>query len=343
LARSTTEITYPFAVPDYATPVEIAPGFLWLRLRLPFALDHINIWIIEDGDGWTVVDTGVGDVATREIWAGLLGGLMAAKGLRRIILTHFHPDHAGQVGWLCSETGAELAATHTEWLMTRALALDETPGYVEAGAWLDHAAGLDEDFREQRRARGNLYRRAVTMPPASFSLVRGGDRLRLGGAEWEVLIGQGHAPEQITLFCPERAILIAADQVLPRISPVVGVWPQIPEADPLGDFLRSLERYRHLPPDLLVLPSHGLPFYGLHARLDQLAHHHEERLERTFDACRTPSPAALVMRSLFNRELTLQNIGFAQAETLAHLNRLLRDGRLARSTSPEGVWLFRQA
>jgi glyoxylase-like metal-dependent hydrolase (beta-lactamase superfamily II) len=340
MAENVSGLDYAFETPSFDTPVEVLPGLIWLRLRLPFALDHVNVWIADEGDGWTVIDTGVGNEATRQLWESLLDGLLAGRPISRVIATHFHPDHLGQVGWLCERVGAPLVMTRTEWLMARSLALDDTSGFAAAGERLDRLAGLEEEWVRQRVQRGNLYRRGVSEPPPSFERVRAGDRLTLAGSEWRVLVGEGHAPEQITLYSAERNVLIAADQVLPRISPVIGVWAQIPDANPLEDFLRSLRQYHELPGDCFVLPSHGRPFRGLPFRLAQLVEHHQERLQRVIELCSEPSTAARVMRGLFARELTLQDIGFAQAETLAHLNLLVHRAELGRWVAPDGAWRF---
>jgi glyoxylase-like metal-dependent hydrolase (beta-lactamase superfamily II) len=337
-----TGVTYAADVPEHDRPVAIAPGMLWLRTSLPFALDHINLWILDDGDAWTLIDTGVGNASTRTLWQNLLAGPLAGRSVGRLLVTHFHPDHMGQAGWLAEVTGAPLLMARTEWLMGRMLSLDDTAAFVEAGAMLDIAAGLDVETVRLRRDRGNLFRRSVVPPPASFQRLAAGDEIMAAGTSWRVIIGEGHAPEQVTLYSSERRILIAADQLLPRITPVVGVWPHTPDADPLGDFLLSLDRYADLPEDCLVLPSHGRPYRGLHRRMSQLREHHEERLDRTLDLCGSAATAAAVMRGLFDRELGLQHVGFALAETLAHLNALERTGTLARETDTNGIWRYRR-
>jgi glyoxylase-like metal-dependent hydrolase (beta-lactamase superfamily II) len=321
-------------------PRRLAPGLLGVRLALPFALDHVNIWLLEDDGGWTVVDAGVADERTREHWQDLLSGALADRPVARLLATHFHPDHLGLAGWLCAETGAELLASHTEWLNGRLLALDTSAAFVDAGRAFDRRAGLDEQLVAERAARGNLYRRRVSEPPANFRRLRHGDRLRAGGIEWQVIVGQGHAPEMVCLFSAALNVLIAADQILPRISPVIGVWPAEPEANPLVDFLGSLERFHELPDDCLVLPSHGRPFRGLHVRIDQLIAHHAERLEATLAACARPATVAEVMPHLFNRELDTHQLQFALAESLAHLNYLLAEGRLRRSLDDAGRFRY---
>jgi len=335
-------VTYLFEQPANGQPLEIFPGFFWLRVALPFALDHVNIWLLRGDDGWTVIDTGYADDQTRAVWSDLLAGLMAQRPVRRVIATHFHPDHVGLAGWLCERTGAELVMTRTEWLWARMLKLDDSPQFSEAGARSDRQAGVDPELIEKRRLRGNRYRLGVSLAPASFCCVRAGEAIEAAGERWQVTIGEGHAPEMITLYNDERNLLIAADQILPRISPVVAVWGTMPDADPLSDFLASLERFRTLPEDCTVLPSHDGPFEGLHRRIDALIAHHDERLEKTLDSCATPASVAEILPSLFRRKMDLHNIGFALGESLAHVNYLWHKGALEREADKDGVWRYRR-
>jgi glyoxylase-like metal-dependent hydrolase (beta-lactamase superfamily II) len=321
-------------------PRELAPGLAGVRFALPFALDHVNVWLLEEVPGWTIIDTGVADEPTQNRWRALLQGPLAGRAVARVLATHFHPDHLGLAGWLCAETGAELLMSQIEWLNGRLLALDTSTGFVEAGRAFDRRAGLDEEVVAARASRGNLYRRRVFEPPSRFRRLRDGDALRLAEHEWRVMVGHGHAPEMVCLFSPELNLLIAADQILPKISPVVGVWPAEPEANPLADFLATLERFRALPDDCLVLPSHGRPFRGLHGRIDQLVAHHAERLEATLAACAQPATVAEVIPHLFHRELDTHQLQFAIGESLAHLNYLLAEGRLRRSLDDDGRLRF---
>jgi glyoxylase-like metal-dependent hydrolase (beta-lactamase superfamily II) len=320
-------------------PRELAPGLFGIRFALPFALDHVNIWLIADADGWTLIDAGLADQRTRDRWDEL-AGFMAARPVRRVMATHFHPDHMGLAGWWCERSGAELLASRTEWLQARALALDTSEGFVAAGRQFDLRAGLSMEQVDERAARGNLYRPRVSLPPARFRNVREGDEVTLGGGGWQVLIGRGHAPEMLCLYSAQRNLLIAADQVLPRISPNVGVWPAEPEADPLAEFLASLAVLRQLPDDCLVLPSHGQPFRGLHTRIDQLVDHHQLRLDATLDACRSSATITDVMPKLFQRQLDRHQIGFAIGETLAHLNLLVGQGTILRRLDDDGRLRF---
>ncbi len=331
-----------FATPEYGVAVSVDEGIFWLRARLPLALNHVNLWLCDDGDGWTIVDTGYGDPPTWQMWEAALGGLLAGRPVHRVLVTHFHPDHVGQAGALCRATGAELWMSRTEWLMCRALALDTSTASVAATEGCYRTADLPEAVVARQVQRGNAYRKVVSEPQPVFTRIVGGQTLTMAGGRWDVLIGQGHAPEQVTLWCEERNLLIAADQILPRISPVIGVWPSEPEADPLHDFLTSLVPYRDLPEECRVLPSHGLPFVGLHGRLGQLADHHAERLERTLAACATPCTAAAVLQALFQRALDAHQTGFALAETLAHLNHLIGKGQLDRWRDADGITLYRR-
>lgn len=328
-------------VPPFDEPAVVAEGIFRLRVRLPFALNHVNLWLCEDDDGWTLIDTGFGDAPTRILWEGLLEGLLSGRSVHRVLATHFHPDHFGQAGWLCERTGAELWMTRTEWLTARMLAFDTTEASLVETERSYRRGGLPDAIVGRQRQRGNAYRRGIAEPPARFHRMQAGDELTLARSRWRVLIGEGHAPEQVTLFSAERRLLIAADQILPRISPVIGVWSSQPDADPLGDYLRSLDQYRCLPEDCLVLPSHGNPFRGPHERLEELVAHHEERLDATLDACVEPVPAADVMRCLFPRELDAHQTGFALAETLSHLNYLIHQGMIERWPDRDGVLLYR--
>ncbi len=328
-----SDLDFPFTVPADGEPVEILPGLFWLRLPLPFALDHVNVWLLDDGAGWTVIDTGYGDERTRAIWDRVLAGWP----LRRLLVTHFHPDHAGLAGWLAAKVETPLAMARTEWLTARWLAQDTSDQLLDSADAHYATAGLSEELRRRLRARGNAYRRGVALPPASFARLAAGDDVTIGGTGWRVIVGEGHAPEQVTLWSAERNLLIAADQLLPRITPVVGVWPMQPEADPLGDFQRSLEGYAGLPADALVLPSHDRPYRGLHLRRRQLVDHHAERLDRVIGLCRAAPTTAEVMDGLFPASLDLHQRGFALAETLAHLNRLRAERRVERWREA-GVW-----
>ena len=334
-----TELQLP-ATPEEARPVEVTDGIFWLRLKLPFALDHVNVWIVDDGDGWTLIDTGLGDERTKAIWQGLAVGFLAGRPVRRILATHFHPDHAGNIGSLTAQFGAELSMSRTEWLTARMLQQDTSDAFVASGRTFDLANGLPDDLREQRAIRGNFYRKGVDPLPYRFTRLKDGDRMALAGSWFSVITGEGHSPEQVTLFSPERNLLIAADQILPSISPNVAVWPSEPNADPLGGFLNSLDRYDYIADTALVLPSHKRPFRGVRRRIGELRAHHAERLDATLVACGERATAAQIMARLFPRALDIHQVGFALGETLAHLNRLMALGQVHCESSDDGTWRY---
>ena len=320
--------------------VNISSGLLGQRLPLPFALDHVNVWLLQDGPGWTLIDTGIADDATREFWGEWLDDGSGGRPLQRLIATHFHPDHMGLAGWLCARAGAAFWTTRTEWLMARALVHDVSDAFVEAGRQFDHRAGLDSERTTARARRGNLYRTRAGAPPAIGTRVKEGDEIAIDGEFWRVLIGHGHAPEMICLYSAERGLLIAADQILQKISPNISVWPAEPDADPLADYLESLEPFRDLPDDTLVLPSHGQPFHGLHARIDELVAHHQDRLDRAVGAAGDGRTAVEIMPALFERELNDHQLGFALGEALAHLNHLVFKGVITRTADSSGVYRY---
>lgn len=342
---SRSSLDHPFTEPLGAGQVlEVAPGIRWIRMPLPFALDHINLWALDDGEGRVaLVDTGLGNDTTKDLWEVLLAGPLAGLAVSRLVATHFHPDHMGLAGWLCRRLDVDLTASVREWLFGRMLWLEESEEFNDNQVRYYRRMGFDAEQLDGVRSRGNTYRARIDIMPVRVLGIRHGDEMTIGGRVWRMIEGGGHSPEHACLYCEEAGVLISGDQVLPRISPIVGVWPQQPEAEPLGLFLDALARLRQLPADTLVLPSHGLPFRGLHTRIDQLTAHHVERLEKTMSACVEPANAVQVLRALFTRELDAHQLGFATGETLAHLHHLMRKGSVVRELDAAGIWKFRRA
>jgi glyoxylase-like metal-dependent hydrolase (beta-lactamase superfamily II) len=330
------ELVFPRPAPPPPGGItEIAPGVLWLRLALPFQLDHVNIYLIEDGAGWAVLDTGVADLRTRTVWEEVL----AERTLTRVIITHYHPDHVGLAGWLIDRFGLELSMSRTEYLYCQNMRHNPAAlgGAMHREFYRQH--GLDTVAIDSVVGRGHQYTKLTTeLPPVFYRLVAG-EHLRIGRRNFEILTGGGHAPEQVMLLDRDDGLFFAADQVLARISPNIGVWPWEPLADPLGEYLRSLADLRRgVPDDVLALPAHNLPFYGLHQRLADLQKHHASRCGEIAAACTdAPRTVAEVLPVLFPRALDAHQTGFAFGEVLAHVNYMVRRGELAIETDADGV------
>ncbi|MCP5152132.1 MAG: MBL fold metallo-hydrolase [Ectothiorhodospiraceae bacterium] len=324
-------LVYPWRTPPApGEHILVAAGVHWIRMPLPFRLDHINLWLLEDDDGWTLVDCGVDRPEVRALWSRFLAGPLADAPPRRIVATHFHPDHLGLGGWLAHRTGASLWMTRDEW-MTGSLLYHDQDGH-HAGHQIALLArhGLPTELAARLGARGNTYRPLMSAPPAEHVRLRDGDRLTIGGRTWQVRIGRGHAPEHACLHCPSLGVLIAGDQVLPRITPNVSLSAMEPDADPLDEYLQTLSALRDLPDDTLVLPSHRLPFRGLITRLDAIARHHQERLDALLAALAAPADAFGLLPVLFDRTLDLHEVWFAMGEMLAHLRHLEHLGSVRR-------------
>lgn len=333
------------AAPPPGETVPVAPGVHWLRMPLPFALDHINLWLLDDGPAWTIVDCGYGSEETQALWQRIFAGRLAGRPVGRVIVTHYHPDHVGLAGWLCERCDAPLWIAEKEWLHARLMSGDVGADYSRAARDFARHAGLDAEASQVFAERHSGYRRGVPSVPPSYRRLADGMSVMIGGREWRVIVGEGHAPEQACLYCVETGVLIAGDQILPRISPNISVQPHEPEGDPLARYLRSLDKFHEaLPPDTLVLPSHNLPFRGVHARVAELASHHEARCAEVLAACARPHSAAELMPLLFRRRLDRHQTGFALGETLAHLHYLIAEGEIARERGPDHIDRFlRQA
>jgi len=323
-------------VPEPATPIEIAPGILWIRLPMPIALDHINLYLLDDGDAWVLIDTGLGDPVSIGTWETLLETKLQGRPIRRIIGTHFHPDHVGLAGWLQNKTGAELWMTQLEWLSARQAYLDVEDASSAQMQRFYHRAGLNETELRAYREMGNDYRSMVTPIPAVYKRVTGATVFEIGGRKWEPIFGSGHSPDHISLYCAEDRILLGGDMLLPRITPIIAVWWQEPEGDPLAGYLDFLGTLGHIAEDVLVLPAHNRPYRELRTRVKDLADHHVERLDITLDTCAAPATGRDVMKALFTRELDAFQTRFAIGETVAHINNLLHKGALTRDLDEEG-------
>jgi glyoxylase-like metal-dependent hydrolase (beta-lactamase superfamily II) len=342
-------LTYPLGRrgPEPGELIALAPDVGWARLPMPGSLKHINVWALEDGEpgsgGVALVDTGLDLPASRESWEALFAGPLAGRPVTRVIVTHFHPDHVGLAGWLTRRFGVRLWMTRDEWLFARMLSSDVRAAPPDEAIAFWRAAGWEEARIEAEAARGwGRFASAVSEVPQSFVRMRDGDVLRIGARTWRVVVGSGHCPEHACLVDAAGGLMIAGDQVLPRITSNVSVGLSEPEADPLGDWLRSIARLRDLSPQLLVLPAHGEPFTGLHARLDALHDGHRDRLDALHGHLAEPRRAVDCFAILFGRKIDDSLIGLATGEALAHLRRLEIEGRAVREDR-DGVGWYRAA
>jgi glyoxylase-like metal-dependent hydrolase (beta-lactamase superfamily II) len=344
-AYSHKGLTYPLGRrgPEAGGLIALAEDVGWARLPIPGSLKHINVWVLEDGDGVALVDTGLNIRACREGWDALFGGPLAGRRVTRIIVTHFHPDHLGLAGWLCERFDVPLWMTRGEWLFGRMLTADvrDEPPREAFSYW--RAAGWDEERIAVEAAKGwGRFASMVSPIPVSFIRLEEGDGLNIGGRSWRVVTGNGHCPEHACLIGEAAGLIIAGDQVLPRITSNVSLSLSEPEADPLGDWLASIDKLRSLPDSLLVLPSHGEPFTGLHARLDALAHGHADRLDALHAKLSEPCRAVDCFGTLFARQIDDNMLGLATGEAMAHLRRLEVEGRAVRDVRG-GVHWYRAA
>ena len=333
-------LAYPIAQqPAPGEALEIAPGVRWLRMPLPFELNHINLWLLEEEDGWTIVDTGLNLDDIKRSWEAVLADHCRAKPVKRIVVTHCHPDHLGLARWLGEKTGAGTWITQGEILNAYAW-FHQLPNYdVDGMVGFFRRHGLDEARAGLLFNRGPTYRGRVDGLPIEYRRLLETDFLRIGGHDWRVIVGYGHSPEHASLYCAELDVLISGDMLLPRISTNVSAMSSNPDGDPIRLFLDSIARYAALPESTLVLPSHGRPFRGIQARIAELDRHHAGRFEALVAACDTPKSACELIPTLFNRELDAHQIMFAMGESIAHLNYLEHAGRLRR-TQDAGVFRF---
>ncbi len=340
-AYSHKGLTYPLGRrgPDAGELIALAEGVDWARLPIPGSLKHINVWVLEDGEGIALIDTGLDIPPCREAWEALFEGPLAGRTATRILCTHFHPDHLGLAGWLTERFGVPLWMTRDEWLFGRMLTADvrDRPPREAFIYW--RAAGWDEERigAEEKKGWGRFS--AVVSPvPVSYIRMAEGDSIAIGRRRWRVVVGNGHCPEHACLLCEEDGLLIAGDQVLPRITSNVSLGLSEPEADPLGDWLGSIAKLKTLPDSLLVLPSHGEPFTGLHARLDALDHGHRDRLDALHAHLSEPRRAVDCFGILFARQIDDNMYGLATGEAMAHLRRLEVEGRAVREVRDGVHW-----
>ena len=332
-----SNLTFAFTdVPAAGARMEVVPGIDWIRLPLPFALDHVNCWYLHDNINTCMVDTGLHTTASLECWDNII---KETGWPQKLLVTHFHPDHSGLAGWF-AEHGTQVLSSEIEWAIVERLNATATGDFQQFYAQWYNQHGVSQEYIDAVNVAGNTYTAKTVPPPNHCEFLSAGDSIELGGRQYEVMCGQGHSPDMLMLFCRADKLLIAADQVLPSITPNISLLPNADDPNPLDSFLACLERLTMLPEETLVLPSHGLPFTGLHQRIAYLTEHHRLRLSEIQQALGTSRCAADLFSLLFRRKLDHQQLSFALGETLAHL-RYLENQSLVTRTEQNGVIYFR--
>ncbi len=342
------KLSYPWgeALPDPGLAREVADGVFWIRMPLPFALDHINLWLLRDEidgrQGWTIVDCGVSRDNVKALWEQVFENVLGGLPVLRVLVTHMHPDHIGLADWLCNRWNAPLWMTMTDYAVACLWSRSRGSGAggEAAVAHFSRHGMTDPASLQKLRERVGYYPNLVPAVPERFTRIMHGDLVRIGGRNWRVIVGHGHAPEHASFHCAQAGVLISGDMVLPRISTNVSVFDHEPEADPLRLYLQSLDRYADVPEDTLVLPSHGRPFKGLQERIGQQRRHHAERLAEVLAACAEPRSTADIVPLMFKRALDLHQMTFAMGEALAHLHTLYYQGKVSRRTDADGIVRF---
>lgn len=337
-------VRYPHGetIPAPGEAIEVAEGILWFRLPLPLKLDHVNIYALDDGNGWTIIDTGFQSDASYDAWAVALAGPLAGKPVRRVVVTHHHPDHIGLAGWFKQEHGAEIWATRTSWLQARLMISEDSDDAFSAQITHMTCAGAPAEMIELAHKRRGFFTGFVHPLTPGYKRIKEGDRIEMGGRMWRVFIGNGHAPEHATFWSADSELVIAGDQILPKISPNLGVYPAEPEADPVGEWIEACERFATYARDgHLVLPGHNRPFTGLPKRLAMLIDNHHGALKRLTKYLDDWRSAVDCFDTIYKRSIHKNEFGLAMGEAIAHVNHLFDTGAAEKRFGPDGVIRFR--
>jgi glyoxylase-like metal-dependent hydrolase (beta-lactamase superfamily II) len=342
VTTTASDLVYPFDErPEPGEAMQVAPGVLWIRLKVPILARHVNLWALEDGNGWTIVDTGVHDEPTIATWRSLLKGPLGGRPIKRVLVTHMHRDHSGMAGCLTRQFDCSLWMTRLEYLECHVARTNGLAPITEQFLNFYRSAGWSDEALERVEERHDAFSAQICPLPANYRRIRHGDRIDIGGREWIVIVGTGHTAEHACLHCPELNIFISGDQVLPRISSNISVLPLEPEANPVADWYASLAKLRdEVPADVLVLPSHNECFFGVHRRLEQLTRHMHQAIDRLRQRLAQPARIMDCMEPLFGRAIDESNAALvvvATGEAVACLNFIMQSGGAVRHFDADGV------
>lgn len=344
MKKGSNGLFYPFDNrPNPGELIEVGPGIYWVRMPLPISLNHINLWLLEEQDGWTLVDTGMATEITKALWEEIFSAHLKNKPIKQVIVTHMHFDHLGLAGWLVGKWGATLSMSRTEYLSSRVIINEIKSDPPETTVAFFRTAGIEESIVDEFKVRFNDRGDFVSQLPSHYKRLTDNQMLQIGSLQWTVIIGEGHSPEQTCLHCKSLNIMIAGDQILPRISPNISVRPDEPEANPLQHFLHSCESLKNrLDKDILILPSHGDPFYGAHLRLQDIINDHKKGLQDLLEFCSEPRSVAEVFPILFKSKINIGNMVIAVGEAVANLNYLVNSRELVVDIDSDGIARYKQ-
>ena len=324
--------------PEPTQPRKVADGVYWVCMPMPGNPNHINLWLLEDADGWAIVDTGMDIASMRDIWDELFSGFMEGKPVKRVIVTHLHPDHIGLAGWICRRFGCRLWVPREEYMMCKAMVTDTGKPAPDVAINFYRSAGVSDESLDVYRKKFGLFGELISPLPDSYRRLIDGETIEVNNRYWEVIMGSGHSPEHALLYCPSLKVLISGDQILPRETSNVSVMPPEPDGDPLGEWMASCASLRsRLPSNLLVLPSHEEPFKGVEVRLTQLIEFHKNKLAQLYDLLEQPRKVVECFPAVFRREVSAPVMLPAVGETVAHLNSLIKRRMVMRHEEPGGV------
>ncbi len=336
-----TKLEYPHqAIPKPGETITITAGVKWLRMPIPASLDHINLYLLEDDDGWFILDTGMGTGTTREQWQQIFSTELGEKPVKGIIVTHMHPDHVGQAGWLCELWKAPLYMSESEYKHAKLAYAPSSESHIAETLSFYLQFGLDEKEALNRATQWTQRQWPIADLPEQYVELGHGDRINIAGNPWQILIGRGHSPEHLCLYCDNLQLLLSGDQILPEITSNVSVYPGILDENPLSQWITSLHRFFDLPDTTLVLPAHNQPFHGLHSRAKSIIEHHQENCIALESACRQKMSGQQLLSVLFNRPLNSFETALAIGECSAHLNYLVEQNRLERHLDVNGTYLY---